>query len=117
MMNNINKSIVIIATLSACASLFSCGMHKSHIDDVSEVRSLTGIGYTGKKYYFGWGMNDNGNGEMDNEVKYDVKHTNDIFTKNIGGDYLGTTLIGQEAVNGSAIKSEWRTLASQMSAN
>ena len=77
--------------------------------------SLTGNGYTGSKYYFGWGVNDNGDPEMDNEVQYDVIHTHDIFTKAVGGNYIGSTLIGDVAT-GDAIKSQWQALTSKMTA-
>jgi len=75
--------------------------------------SLTPPDYHGKKYYFGWGLNDNGNPEMDNEVEYDVLHTHDIFTKAIGGNYVGAKLIGEE-VSSDAITSEWNGLKSKM---
>jgi hypothetical protein len=80
-------------------------------------RSLTGPDFKGQKYYFGWGMNDNGNPEMDNEVQFDVTHTHDIFTKAVGGDYVGSTLIGQDQVNGEAITSQWKALTAKMSSS
>jgi hypothetical protein len=80
-------------------------------------KSLTGSGYTGTKFYFGWGMNDNGNPEMDNEVEYDVRHTHDIFTKAIGGSYVGTSLIGQDQVTSDAITGTWAQLTKKMTAN
>ena len=83
----------------------------------SAAKSLTGNDYNGKKYYFGWGLNGNGDGSMDNEVKYDVLHTNGIFTKSIGGNYIGTTLVGEREVTGRAIKSKWQALAGQQTAD
>lgn len=79
-------------------------------------RSLTGVDYTGKKYYFGWGAAGHGDPSMmHNEVKYDVMHTHDIFTKEIGGSYIGSKLIGP-STSGSQIKAEWSRLASLMTA-
>lgn len=81
-------------------------------------RSLSGEDYTGKKYYFGWGAAASGDPNMmHNEVKYDVLHTHDIFTKEIGGSYLGTTLIGVSAATQSAIVREWRRLQDLMTWN
>lgn len=79
---------------------------------ISGTKSLTDSSYHGKKYYFGWGLNGNGNDSMDNEVKYDVLHTNDIFTKDAGGSYIGSTLIGENQVSGSAIKNKWQEISS-----
>lgn len=65
-------------------------------------RSLTDEGFTGKKYYFGWGAAASGDpAMMHNEVKYDVLHTHDVFTKRVGGSYEGTTLIAQQATGAS----------------
>lgn len=74
-------------------------------------KSLTGSQYNGKKYYLGFG--DHLSGFMGNEVKYDIKHTHDIFTKKWGGDYLGFTLLGS-GVGASDIRSKWQELGSQM---
>jgi hypothetical protein len=120
-MKAITKSVLFAALLSSGAVGCSApanqagGDGRLSVSDPSlQVRSLTGPDYTGKKYYFGWGMNDNGNPEMDNEVAYDVRHTHDIFTKNVGGDYIGATLIGQDQVDGTAIKNEWSSLTHGM---
>src|SRR5688500_2689109 len=74
---------------------------KKYVDEllggaaVPLTRSLTGDDYTGKKYYFGWGAAGFGDPQMmHNEVKYDVLHTHDIFTKDVGGNYIGTQMIG-----------------------
>jgi hypothetical protein len=72
-------------------------------------RSLTGTDYSGKKYYFGFG--DKLTGSMGNEVKYDVQHTNDIFTKDVGGGYLGKSMIGTSQ---SSIDGEWNNLKKVM---
>ena len=74
---------------------------------VSHQDSLTGPEYQGKKYYFGWG--EVLDGMMGNETRYDVLHTHNIFTKNIGGDYIGRKLIDQE-FGGSAIRSGWNQI-------
>lgn len=70
----------------------------------SFLKSITGDDYTAKKYYFGFG--EYLDGSMGNETKYDVKHTHDIFTKHIGGDYTGTTLVDRD-FGGSDIKKVW----------
>jgi len=77
-------------------------------------RSLTGDDYTGKKYYFGWGSaHPKDPNLMHNEVKYDVLHTHDIFTQAIGGNYLGTKLIGPN-VNRDQIYAEWNRIKDVM---
>ncbi len=81
-------------------------------------RSLTGPEYGGKKYYLGWGSTgDSGQGEMENEVKYDVLHTHDIFTKDLGGGYLGTKLIGPSQASATGIRSQWNRLKSLITAD
>lgn len=80
-------------------------------------RSLTGPDYTGKKYYLGWGAAASGDPSMmHNEVKYDVLHTHDIFTKDIGGGYIGTKLIGPSTATASAIRAAWTSLKGQITA-
>lgn len=75
-------------------------------------RSLTGPEYMGKKYYLGWGAAALGDPSMmHNEVKYDVNHTHDIFTKDVGGNYLGATLIGPANATRASILEQWRQLA------
>ena len=100
--------------LSAVAMLAAaCGRSPQ----VSGTKSITGPDYQGHKYYFGWGVNGNGVGEMDNEVKYDVLHTSNIFSKAQGGSYISKTLIGEDEVNARSIKQGWRTLTDEMQAN
>lgn len=82
--------------------------------DMTNLRSLTGPEYKGKKYYLGFG--DTLSGEMGNEVKYDIKHTHDIFTKEIGGSYIGTTFNGHYE-NGSDVKKEWARLKGLITAD
>ncbi len=105
------RNFVSILGLAAMAT--ACGIATQG----SGTKSLTDQDFPGKKFYFGWGVNGNGNGSMDNEVKYDVLHTHDIFTKAVGGKYTGTKLIGEDQVTGRAIKSQWQTLASTMKAD
>lgn len=81
-------------------------------------RSLTGADYTGKKYYFGWGAAAAGDPSlMQNEVKYDVLHTHDIFTKEIGGSYIGKTLIGYANAKRTPIVDYWKSLGEKMTWN
>ena len=87
-------------------------------DHQISVRSLTGEDYTGKKYYFGWGAAMSGDPSlMQNEVKYDVLHTHDIFTKEIGGNYLGSTLIGAGVVKRKSILEAWQKIGDAMTWN
>jgi len=101
-------TITIMLTLSGCIPPTQ--------DDSSIVRSLTGKNFTGKKYYFAWGhASPNDPQNMHNEVKYDVLHTHEIFTRDIGGSYAGTKLVksGEENSIGSA----FNQLKSQVTAN
>lgn len=87
-------------------------------DGERAARSLSGYDYSGKKYYFGWGAARGGDPQsMHNEVKYDVTHTHDVFTKEWGGAYLGTTLVGSGTATGNQIRSAWQRLAAQMTAD
>ncbi len=100
--------ILILATL-----ITSCGTQA----DYSEVHSLTDEDYAGRKYYLGWGAASGGDPTMmHNEVKYDVLHTHDIFTKEYGGSYLGETMIGT-SVTGSKVKEKWNNLRSKMTSD
>ncbi len=81
-------------------------------------RSLTGVDYKGKKYYFGWGAAGMGDPTlMQNEVKYDVLHTHDIFTKDIGGSYMGTKFLDYKTATGTAIKNTWTDIKSKIQAD
>lgn len=102
-----------VSVLGLTAVATACGVGPQS----SSTKSLTDGDYQGKKYYFGWGLNDNGDSSMDNEVKYDVLHTHDIFTKSIGGDYSGSKLIGGSQVNERAITGKWGDLSSKMAAD
>ncbi|MCB0416580.1 MAG: hypothetical protein KDD39_02950 [Bdellovibrionales bacterium] len=50
---------------------------------------------------------------MGNEVKYDIAHTHDIFTKEIGGNYVGTKVLdsGQGA---RQVRDYWKDLEQNM---
>ncbi len=79
------------------------------------LRSLTPHSYTGKKYYFGWGAAAQWDPSMmHNEVKYDVLHTHDFFTKEMGGLYLGGKLTGYAQATQSAIRAEWTKLGQKI---
>lgn len=81
-------------------------------------RSLTGEDYTGKKYYFGFGAAMKGDPSMmQNEVKYDVLHTHDIFTKDIGGNYLGTKFLNYNDAKRATILKEWARIGDYMTWN
>lgn len=97
------------ATAAEMARTFLAGLRVTPVGP--ESRSLTGVGYTGKKYYLGFG--DHLSGFMGNEVKYDIAHTHDIFTKDVGGNYIGTKLVGP-GMGGTALRQKWRELGSVM---
>ncbi|MBY0371321.1 hypothetical protein K2X33_11580 [bacterium] len=79
------------------------------------VLSLTEASYTGKKYYLGWGAADYQDpSNMQNEVKYDVLHTQNVFAAQAGGNYLPDQYIGPSKATASAIRSAWSGLQSKM---
>lgn len=64
-------------------------------ESASSVGSLTGKYFSGKKFYLGWGHAGNGDpDDMHNETKFDVLHTHEIFTRELGGAYAGAKLVG-----------------------
>ncbi len=77
----------------------------------ASTRSLTGPDYSGKKYYVGFG--DYLSGFMGNEVKYDIAHTHDVFTKEMGGNYLGTKINGSQ-VDSADLYKKWEEVKSVM---
>jgi hypothetical protein len=88
----------------------------AEIDDGSEVQSLTGRNFKGQKYYFGWGSAGEGDPEsMQNETKYDVLHTHEIFTKQLGGAYNGTKLV--DGLSNESIMSSFGQVKSKMTAD
>lgn len=76
------------------------------------LRSLTGDDFKGKKYYYGFG--DKLSGSMGNEVKYDVKHTYDIFTTDLGGNYEG---FSHFSPGHDGITEHWQELADKITAD
>jgi hypothetical protein len=86
-------SIRTVAIVALALSAAGC-MPKRDQDQHTVLRSLTDSNYKGNKYYLGWG--EYLSGFMGNETKYDVKHTHDIFTDNVGGKYQSTTLVDRE---------------------
>jgi hypothetical protein len=99
-----------ILTLSMFA-FTACG---PVVPQASVIKSLSGDGFEGKKFYFGWGAAASGDPTMmHNEVKFDVLHTHDIFTAEVGGSYQGIKEIGT-GVNRSKITSRWGEVGSQM---
>jgi hypothetical protein len=83
----------------------------------SLVLSLTDGEYLGQKHYFGWGAADFSDPQMmHNEVKYDVLHTHDIFTENVGGSYIGTKAIGPE-IDREIIVGKWQELKEQIASD
>jgi hypothetical protein len=100
-----------LATLCGGMLLFGCG---SQHEEPSMVRSLTDSEFAGKKFYFGWGAAGwNDPSSMHNEVKYDVFHTHDIFTEQVGGSYLGTKETGSH-INRTLITDEWSRIGREM---
>lgn len=78
-------------------------------------RSLTGPEFKGKKYYFGFGAAMSFDpAMMQNEVKYDVLHTHDIFTKEIGGSYSGVKYTDYNTATSTNIKAAWADLKSKI---
>ena len=99
--NGISKWMSVV--LSCSFVLISCGSAK----DLGGLSSITDPDWAGKKYYFGWGAAGMGDpSDMHNEVKFDVLHTHNMFTENVGGSYIGTKQVGT-SVNGTSIRNEW----------
>jgi hypothetical protein len=84
---------------------------------ITPSRSLTDGNYRGVKYYLGWGAAMSGDPSMmHNEVKYDVQHTHDIFSKDVGGSYTPTKFIGP-STSKSQIAGEWTRLTQKMTSD
>ncbi len=80
--------------------------------------SLTGTDYKGKKYYVGFGAAMEWDPQsMHNEVKYDVLHTHNIFTKDIGGSYIGTAFTDYKTATAAAIRGAWKNIKDKMGAD
>jgi hypothetical protein len=80
--------------------LGGCGSYQN----LSTPSSITPPDYKGHKYYVGFG--DTLDGEMGNEVKYDVKHTHDLFSSPNGGDYIASDWIRSD----SKLRAKWDEL-------
>lgn len=110
------NQLVKLCALGIAMSLAACTEQGGDDGQASKVLSLTGSTFKGKKLYLGWGHAGQGDPEnMHNEVKYDVLHTHEIFTKELGGTYTGTKLLA----NGSteAIVSAFNQIKSQSTAD
>lgn len=80
-----------------------------------QFRSLTPDDPFSKKYYLGIGRASNTDPMiMQNEVKYDVQHTHDIFTQKWGGNYIGKTLIGRNEATRNIILKSWQDIFKEM---
>ncbi len=102
-----------LAGANSNAELF---LSKAELVSNLATRSLTDIGFKGKKYYFGWGAAAAGDSQnMHNEVKYDVLHTHQIFSKDVGGNYeTAATLFGPQAATASAIRNHWKEIGNKI---
>lgn len=82
---------------------------------VGNTRSLTGPDYKGKKYYLGFGAAMSFDPtSMQNEVKYDVLHTHDIFTKEVGGNYIGVKFTSYKDANQKNITNAWSDIKNKI---
>ena len=106
-MAHILSSLTLIISIAAT----SCGRTNSN---PSMIRSLTGDDFKGQKYYLGWGSVFSPDPElMHNEVKFDVLHTHDIFSRDLGGSYTSSTEIGPQ-VNATTIRNHWSRISEGM---
>lgn len=105
--------LLLLALPLACT--VACGASKPELNDAS-LQSLTSDASV-KKYYLGWGIAAQGDPSMmHNEVRYDVKHTHDIFTKGVGGGYKATAMVDRQ-FSGSQVKEEMDRVKGQLTAN
>jgi hypothetical protein len=106
---NLNSQFLILLS-SLVVILSSCGGSRED----ANLDGLTDEGFRGRKYYLGWGAAAAGDPQMmHNEVRYDVQHTSDVFTKDLGGSYIGTTIFGAEA-RGQKIIQKWTDFKTSM---
>lgn len=106
---HISRIVALMATIAAFV-LASCARQPVVL---SEIRSITGQSFNGKKYYFGFHQSDVGDPEMENEVKYDVEHTSNIFSSHAGGDYEASPV----ATSGSAVSQTWKSIGAKITGN
>lgn len=98
--------------LVAFSAVFMIQCGSEPIEPGSSLSSLTGEDFKGSKFYFGFGEGES-RPNMANEIKYDILHTHDIFTKKVGGDYIGKTLI-HDQTTGTSIKTAWSDIKTKM---
>lgn len=99
------KKLALLLLINSCSS-----EDNYFVEDPIVEMSLTMEGFPGKKYYMGWGVAGRGDPNMMHlEVSSDVKHTHEIFSKDVGGNYESYVKTGLE-VNGSYIKDTWEEI-------
>jgi hypothetical protein len=91
------KTLAIAALAAVSVITASCGASAP----VSNATSITGADFHGKKYFFAWAAPLDG--ELGNEVRFDVRHTSYIFTNQWGGAYQGTAYINPDQVKRASI--------------
>ncbi len=96
-----NKALLLLLAATACGPL----------GRPARTLSLTGEGFTGKKYYLG--VAEYLDGFMGNETRYDVKHTHDIFASGAGGDYEATRLVDRE-VRAADVHAAWSAIGAKI---
>ena len=99
------KYMIVLSALTT-----GCGQSHPKSTDLS----LTDTEFYGKKYYFGFA--EQLDGSMGQETRFDVKHTNDIFASNEGGDYQSNEIIDQ-TVNVSNVRGVWDHLHSEITSD
>lgn len=99
----IHRFMVASAVSAVALCQTACGKNPR----TANLSSITDPDYTGTKHYFGWG--EYLSGFMGNETKYDVKHTHDLFTSGLGGDYEGRKLTAQQ-FDQDDIQREWNSI-------
>jgi len=99
----IHRFMVASAVSAVALCQTACGKNPR----TANLSSITDPDYTGTKHYFGWG--EYLSGFMGNETKYDVKHTHDLFTSGLGGNYEGRKLTAQQ-FDQDDIQREWNSI-------
>lgn len=104
------RTVGVLASAAVVVCFSSCQPRPA--EGLARPSSLTGKDFAGKKYYLGFretNVDTTGTGSMENEVIFDVKHTQDIFTKQVGGNY-----IGKEATSAEEVKSAWEDIGGKL---
>lgn len=100
-------------TLILNTLILSCSSESNDEVEIIEM-SLTSDYFDAHKYYMGWGVAGRGDPNMmHNEVSYDVKHTHEIFSKDLGGSYESFVKTGLD-VNRSYIIDTWKDVDSKI---